>query len=266
MSSMLRLCSLLFTLLLFTSCSLFTRKGNWGKKAIYPVKWERVKNSFVKNITSRHVWVPAAAGTVVAAADWDAKMVEWAERDPTISSNSAQDFSDTSRSILQAQMYLTIPFTSSYDGNWKHYTVNKVKGTVVVYASSSIAHSASGVMKQHIYRLRPDEVDGKSFPSGHATTAAAYRMISSRNYNSIEMPRDLRNGIGIINGALVTSVAWSRVEAKDHFPSDVLFGYAIGSFMSGFIYDSFMNVEDTDVFALFPSGDGGMVAKYSFQF
>ena len=259
-------CLLLLLLLLISSCSLFTRPGRWGKNAIYPVRWERVKKSFIKNVTSRHVWIPATAGLLFQTGGYDEKVTERAERNGTESAKSAVDLSDTLNDILKIEMYASILLTSSSEGDWKKYTMNKVKGGVVVYSSVAIAHGTTSYIKDHVYRERPDTSDARSFPSGHATDAAAFRMVTTKNLESVEMPRDLRNGINILNGGLTATVLWSRVEAKKHYPSDALLGYAVGSFVSGFIYDAFMNLDGTDTFAMFPSGDGGMVAKYSFQF
>lgn len=259
-------CSLLIFLLLISSCSLFTRKGRWGEKAIYPVKWNNVKKSFVKNITSRHVWIPATAGLILQVDNYDSKITEWAERNGIWSTNSATDLSDTLKNVLEVEMYTSILFTSSSDGNWKKYTMNKVKGTVVVNSSAALAHGTTSFIKDTVYRERPDRSDTKSFPSGHSTEAAAFRMVTTKNLDSTDIHPALRDGINILNGGLTATIMWSRVEAKKHYPSDALAGYAIGSFMSGFIYDAFMNLDETESLAMFPSGDGGMVAKYSFQF
>ena len=41
------------------------------------------------------------------------------------------------------------------------------------------------------------------------------------------------------------SVAWARIEAGAHYPSDTLFGMALGNFIGAFINDAFIGV-DTD--------------------
>lgn len=263
-------CSLLIILLLYSSCSLFTRKGSWGKNAIYPVKWEGVKKSFIKNITSRHVWVPATAGLIIHSAGYDNKISDWATSDSLFfrDEEAADRYSDTLNNILEIEMYGSIFFTSSSSekGDWKQYSVNKAKGATVVYSSAALAHGTTSEIKNKVYRERPDGSDGRSFPSGHATDASAYRMVISRNLESTPMPSDLRDGINILNGGITTAALWARVEANAHYPSDALLGYSVGSFVSGFIYDAFMNLDDTESLVMFPSGDGGMVTKYTFYF
>jgi membrane-associated phospholipid phosphatase len=66
---------------------------------------------------------------------------------------------------------------------------------------------------------------------------------------------------------LASGVAWARVEARVHYPSDVLFGAALGHFLAAFIHDAFLNLPDdryTDVstFAL----EDGVGVQLAFQF
>jgi hypothetical protein len=62
-----------------------------------------------------------------------------------------------------------------------------------------------------------------------------------------------------------TGVAWARVEAGAHFPSDVLAGAALGNFLSAVVHDSFMNLprEKGYGFSVFPL-KGGVMAKLCF--
>jgi membrane-associated phospholipid phosphatase len=39
-------------------------------------------------------------------------------------------------------------------------------------------------------------------------------------------------------------VAWARVEARKHYPSDVLAGAALGHFLTAFIHDAFLNLPE----------------------
>ena len=44
---------------------------------------------------------------------------------------------------------------------------------------------------------------------------------------------------------LTIGTSWARIEAGAHYPSDTLFGMALGNFIGAFINDAFMGV-DTD--------------------
>jgi membrane-associated phospholipid phosphatase len=63
------------------------------------------------------------------------------------------------------------------------------------------------------------------------------------------------------NILLVTGVAWTRVEAGVHYPSDVLASAAIGHFLSTFIDDAFMGIPEHESlgFCVLPSRHGTMI-------
>ena len=44
-----------------------------------------------------------------------------------------------------------------------------------------------------------------------------------------------------VNLVRASGVAWARVEAGRHFPSDVLAGAALGNFITTFILDAFLS-------------------------
>ncbi len=50
--------------------------------------------------------------------------------------------------------------------------------------------------------------------------------------------------------ALAVGTSWARVEANAHFPSDVLAGYALGHFISSFIHDAFLGLDQNDDFMI----------------
>jgi hypothetical protein len=50
--------------------------------------------------------------------------------------------------------------------------------------------------------------------------------------------------------------AWSRLEARAHYPSDVLAGVALGYYISAFIHDSFMGLGSDVAVQVQPSADG----------
>ena len=48
------------------------------------------------------------------------------------------------------------------------------------------------------------------------------------------------------NVVLAGGVAWARVEGRKHYPSDILFGAALGHFVTAFIHDAFLNLPDPE--------------------
>jgi membrane-associated phospholipid phosphatase len=74
------------------------------------------------------------------------------------------------------------------------------------------------VLKPIVDRQRPDG-GGQSFPSGHSASAFAGAAFLQRRYGW---------SYGVPAYAIATFVAWSRVESKRHWTSDVIAGGAIG--------------------------------------
>ncbi|MCL5281954.1 MAG: phosphatase PAP2 family protein [Planctomycetes bacterium] len=101
-------------------------------------------------------------------------------------------------------------------------------------------------LKDWSNRERPDGSDDKSFPSGHTSHAFAFTTLANRNLDSIDSLENVRTPLQIANTILASGVAWARIEAHKHYPSDVLFGAALGHFMTAFVHDAFMNLPEKD--------------------
>jgi membrane-associated phospholipid phosphatase len=69
--------------------------------------------------------------------------------------------------------------------------------------------------------------------------------LANRNLDAIPMNRHLRTGVKVANVLLSSGTAWARVEAKKHFPTDVLVGTAMGRFFTVFIHDAWLLPDDT---------------------
>jgi membrane-associated phospholipid phosphatase len=81
------------------------------------------------------------------------------------------------------------------------------------------------------------------------------------------MTVDGRADARVGNIVLATGVAWARVEAGAHYPSDVLAGAALGHFLSAFIYDGFMGLPEHKRWGLYVSPTkGGAMIGLSFGF
>lgn len=168
---------------------------------------------------------------------------------------------------MKYEAYGTVLLTPSWekDGDWSQYALNKAKGTLVVYASYSQARAANNIIRNGFPRERPNKQDFESFPSGHAATASAGRTLSSKNIATIQMNEELRSAVNIANTSIAVGALWARVEGKSHYPTDVLVGYSVGHFISGFIYDSLMNLSPDETFVFYPAGNK-IMALYELKF
>jgi membrane-associated phospholipid phosphatase len=88
-------------------------------------------------------------------------------------------------------------------------------------------------LKQHFARVRPDEwlvraERGKSFPSGHATTAAV-------TYGGLlavallePLPQWIRIASAVVLVSWILGICWSRIALRAHHLTDVAAGYLFG--------------------------------------
>jgi hypothetical protein len=251
------------------SCSSPSKKGNWGRDAIFPIKSERIKEALFKNAKSVHFWAPLTTAGIIYCSNSDKKISDWASSKHPIYGNdrNATTYSKGFHETLKYEAYATILLTPSWNEkkNWDHYLWNKTKGTLVVYASYSEARAFNNEIRKFTFRERPNKVDFESLPSGHATTASAGRTLSEKNLDHVDMDPQLRSAISVINTSMAFGTGWERVEGKSHYPTDLLVGYSFGYFISGFIYDAFMNLEPHEHLAIYPLG-GKWVASYQLVF
>ena len=92
------------------------------------------------------------------------------------------------------------------------------RGALQLAEAYGTAMAVVYVLKPIIDRQRPDG-GRQSFPSGHAASAFGGAAFLQRRYGW---------SYGAPAYAVATFVAWSRVEAKRHWTSDVIAGGAIG--------------------------------------
>lgn len=199
----------------------------------------RWKQSTMQALKSRGTWVPLLGAAAVSIDDWDRHISEWAvENTPVFSSpDHAQEASDNLRTATAVAMVGTALAVPNGSGAWETRPERIVLEVVTVGLNNGLT---SG-LKRLTDRERPDGVGDDSFPSGHSSQAFVQTELACLNVNGM---RGLSEGWKI---ALKTSframawgTAWARVEGGRHYPSDVLFGAALGNFVAIFVHDAFL--------------------------
>jgi hypothetical protein len=264
-----KLFSIILVCVLFSSCSLFGKKGKWGKNAFWPIKSNRVANAFKKNASSLHVLLPLAGAGVSYFGKFDEKISRWAVEKKYVygDQESTSTWSNKLNKILLYEMYLSILLTPSMDEDkslW-NYALSKGKGAFLVNMASRATHYTRDELAMFFKRERPNKLNNLSFPSGHSTEAGARNSLVRKNIESVDMSNSFRTGINTINTTMAAGTLWARLEGQRHYPSDVLVGYALGSFVSGVIYDSLMNLEENETFSVNPSSESVSV-NYGIRF
>ncbi len=155
---------------------------------------------------------------------------------------NAATWSDTLRSVAVVADVSSVLLTPSGDeaGPWLE---NKARGYVLDLAAATATIGTTDVLKKTTGRTRPSGADNESFPSGHTSITAAYGRLTARNLQYIDMSPGLRSGLVYGLDAVTFGTAWARIEAGAHYPSDTLFGMALGNFFANFFKDAFMGTQ-----------------------
>jgi membrane-associated phospholipid phosphatase len=227
-----------------SACGTLPDGTRWGASATLTPGWQHVQKSARDASKSPWVWGPLAGAAVLQVDSWDEDVSEWATDETPVfgSGSSAQDWSDGLRDAAVVGYAATVLATPSgaVDGDWFNA---KARGAAVGLGAFGVTAGITEGLKSATSRERPNGVDDESLPSGHASTAAVFNTLTVRNLQSIDIAPGLRTSLEVTAGAVTAGTAWARVEAGDHYPSDVLVGIALGNFMGAFFTEVFLGLE-----------------------
>ncbi len=245
--------------LFVAGCGTLENGRGWGQDAFRPVDLERVARAGRDALLSPATWVPLAGAGVFAFGNFDDRFCDWAsEHTPVFGSQSAADNASTYMvGALGLEALGTFLATPSGDTP-RDWSLAKLKGGAVELGAVAATGALTNGLKDGSNRGRPDGSDCQSFPSGHTSLAFSFATLANRNLDSLDLPAGARMGLQIGNTVLASGVGWARIEARKHHPSDVLFGAALGHFLTAFIHDAFLNLPDDRRFdfAIFSDGHG----------
>lgn len=224
-------------------CSTMADGRRWGEDATLRPGWKKAGDSAFAAATSPMVVVPAAAALVLQVHDMDERLSRWAVGNTPLSGSNdrAERLSSDLRSVSLASFYLSVLATPGGDdpAGW---LLSKAKGTAVQASAAALGNEITFVLKDAVGRKRPNGKDDEGFPSGHASNAAMFTVLASRNVQTMSIPVQAKTGVVTALHAVMFGVAWERVEAGVHYPSDVLAGMALAYFIGAFVNDSFMGI------------------------
>jgi len=256
------------SILALTGCTTLPDGSRWGEHAFSSWGTNKITRAARDAFFHPNTLVPLAGAAVFAIDDFDHKASDWAVKHTPIfgGEDDARDASDDLRALLAIEALATALAAPGGD-DFERWTQAKLKGLAVEAAAVGATYATTGILKEATDRRRPDRSDDDSFPSGHASASFAYATLANRNLDYMDMPHDLRTGLQVGNVVLAGGVAWARVEGRKHYPSDVLFGAALGHFLAAFIHDAFLNLPDNNQTELtaFTAADGaGLQLTVSF--
>ena len=240
---------LFFLVSLFTFCCCATTQvhpDRAGGRGWWP-GGSRWQDAAVNAATHPGTWVPAAGGVLVAAGNWDGDISDWAmDEGPLFGSRKrAEEASDVLRTATHVGMVVTALAVPKEDG----WLVSTAWRMAWEHLGVMAASYATDPIKRWTARQRPNGGPG-SFPSWHATRAAAYAGMGYRNLDLIGGNPGWRLPARLALASLAAGTAWARVEAGQHYPSDVLAGAALGNFIAVLIHDAFLDQDEMSEISL----------------
>ncbi|MHC4431091.1 MAG: phosphatase PAP2 family protein [Planctomycetota bacterium] len=263
-----RVCPVFLLALTLAGCGTLPNGRRWGQDAFYPIDLDRVSRAAHDAFFNVNTLAPLAGAVVFGVDDFDERASDWAVKHTPIfgSPSDARDASDDLRTALEVEAVITAIATPSGD-TFDEWVVSKARGAGVELLAAGATDNITNWLKDGTNRTRPDKTSDRSLPSGHASEAFSFATLANRNLDSISLGPVLRPAIKAGNLVVASGVAWARVEAQRHYPSDVLAGAALAHFLTAFVHDALLNLsEDDDVdFAVLPV-DGGAGIVLSFRF
>jgi membrane-associated phospholipid phosphatase len=235
---------LLAAALIFTGCGSLANGRGWGQDATLFPGWDRLGRAALNAALEPETWAPAAGAALFQIGALDRNLTNWAAKHTPIF--QSQNNADTASEALQAAAgaaYVVTALAAPSGDNSDEWISAKARGLTVGIAAVALTGGAAELLKYATNRTRPDKSGRDSFPSGHASITTACNTLAARNLSSLEMSGAARAGLKTGLLALSLTTAWSRLEAKKHYPSDVLAGMAIGHFFGAVLNDAFLGLD-----------------------
>ncbi len=200
--------------------------------------WQRAGEAARHAAMAPQTWAPLAGAAFFQVGDFDERLADWAsEHTPLFGSREgAADASDwLLASTAAAYGGTLLAAHSGEEKSWSTRLDRLAVGGAAVLASGG----ATVLLKEAVGRERPDDSDDGSFPSLHTAGAAAFSTLAARNLDRLALTGGERTLARTGLGALTVATGWARIEAEQHYPSDVLVGAALGHFFGAFFTEAY---------------------------
>ncbi|CAB1064898.1 hypothetical protein D1BOALGB6SA_9695 [Olavius sp. associated proteobacterium Delta 1] len=231
---------LLFIAFFFLETGCTTINGVGSKTTLLP-GWDRVGHGLKKSVISPHTWAPIAGAAIITVGDWDKDISDWATENTPLFGNvkNAGDWSDYLLDISEGISYGTLLLTPGGDFP-NEWFANKGKLAITQYTTARLEGKLTASIKKAAGRERPNQSNNHSFPSGHAADAGLYAGFSRFYINNMIISKAMKYTGGFVVSLADNGCSWARVEAGDHYPTDVLIGHALGNFLAVFVSETFI--------------------------
>lgn len=253
---------------MLSGCGTMANSRGWGQDATLAPGWERLGRAALNAARAPETWAPAAGALAFQIGHADPNVASWASKNTPVY-GSQENAESTSNRLLHAAggLWVASGLAAPSGDTFEEWAVNKVQGFAVEGGTGIVTRGVVGYLKNATDRTRPNGVARGSFPSAHATGTALYCTQTSKNLDAFGWFDGTLTAARISLGAITAATAWARVEANQHYPSDVLGGIAIGHFLGAFLTDAFLGLDNPrQVMLLFEPSREGAVAMVRFGF
>ncbi len=223
-----RMCTgLAMMVLLLGGCASDGRQAVPGEGLSWSPGWARIGQQLRNSARDPAVWGPLLGTALLQIGDADTQLSDRLREDTPLfgSTEAAQRASDdwwdvTGLLWLGSAMLTPGPGEA---GDWL-----TLKGQLLTqeWLAAKTARGLTSGLKSLTDRERPNGINDRSFPSGHANTSSVQAQLACYNLRYSDY-----NGLCRLGQGAAVLTAWARVEAGMHYPSDVLVGWALGRFI-----------------------------------
>ena len=240
---------------LLSGCGTLPNGRGWGQDASLTPGWGRIGRAAKEAALATETWAPAAGALALQIGNADRHVQEWAAKHtPVFGSQQTADRMSDNLVRASGALWLAsgLATPSEGDGGAEHgsgdetdeWLPNKARGLGVQTGAGVVVRSTVGILKDATKRTRPNGLGQSSFPSSHASQAAVFTTMASKNVDTFGWSDNAVSASRFGLGTLTAATAWARVDADQHYPSDVLAGIALGHFFGVFITGAFLGVDD----------------------
>jgi membrane-associated phospholipid phosphatase len=237
---------------------------NWGQGVTVAPGWARVGHAALSAATDPWVWGPLAGAAALQVGNLDHRLSRWGRTHTPVFGSSANATAWSYR-LRSASVGLDIAaILLAPSGRFgKTWLEDKAKGYLVNLAAATTAIESNTLISHEVSRERPNRANDHSFPSNHTTASAVYTRLAMLNLEQTRMSPGLRDALDAGLHGLTFATAWARVEGGWHYPSDTLFGMALGNFSAEFFTRAFMGFDDRQPRVAFSPLPGGGLLTFS---